>query len=325
MASPLPIVNPSLSLAQLCCQQSYYLATAGKDIFRSQDAYHTAMQRRGDYPASPQSNSFSRTTGSSAFSENALPDEDWTQVSDLTERRRIQNRIAQRNYRKKLKQRMENLEKEERCAAQRDTTSPSGGISHEDRSSRLQSPACQTPYGFNQTSPTDLAPRETMITNSHHTEAQSYPYQQHYALSELASSTLPYTESYAYVQYPVQSSYYSATSPYGSGFSSDSYVQAPTPSHRTGSGGDRAFVAHAESFLEYNTSFTGTGVLENTALYQQSALEVCIFLVQFQCSLTKQFLQPSLAEPRDYHLYDPNGFPVSDAMTPYSQRKYRPH
>lgn len=48
---------------------------------------------------------------SSAFSASANPDEDWTKISDLTERRRIQNRIAQRNYRKKLKRRLEDLER----------------------------------------------------------------------------------------------------------------------------------------------------------------------------------------------------------------------
>ncbi|EFQ98863.1 hypothetical protein MGYG_01878 [Nannizzia gypsea CBS 118893] len=43
----------------------------------------------------------------SAFSPHAHPNEDWTKISDLAERRRIQNRIAQRNYRKKLKKRQE--------------------------------------------------------------------------------------------------------------------------------------------------------------------------------------------------------------------------
>ncbi len=36
---------------------------------------------------------------SSAFSSLENPGEDWTKISDPTERRKIQNRIAQRNYR----------------------------------------------------------------------------------------------------------------------------------------------------------------------------------------------------------------------------------
>jgi hypothetical protein len=52
------------------------------------------------YSTAPASRHVTTHSTISAFSSCANANEDWTNISDMVERRRIQNRIAQRKYRK---------------------------------------------------------------------------------------------------------------------------------------------------------------------------------------------------------------------------------
>ncbi|KAF3914506.1 hypothetical protein AA313_de0207482 [Arthrobotrys entomopaga] len=69
----------------------------------------TATHMLHTMPADMAPRKRSKSPSNSSLSQ-ARPEEDWTKITDLAERRRIQNRIAQRNYRKKLKRRLLELE-----------------------------------------------------------------------------------------------------------------------------------------------------------------------------------------------------------------------
>jgi hypothetical protein len=165
------------------------------------------MNRHAGYHYAAPAPAPTRYSGtSSAFSASANPNEDWTKISDLAERRRIQNRIAQRNYRKKLKKRLEDLER--RAASSSASPEPKPAqLAASQRSPRQAYPPSPA------SSESDF--RRTPEAPSHYVHEESGMFARQYTDRQLSTSPPPF--SYSNYPAPESASYpvpYTTTAPY---------------------------------------------------------------------------------------------------------------